>query len=79
LGHDKSNNLKKYKGDEMSIELIYYTLHAVKLNLMRKRLTLPAGSKIEDILPLVHAKGLAVWCDNNQGKELYRIINQKGH
>ena len=48
----------------MTIELIYYPLHDEKINMLRKKLTLPAGSKIEDVLPLVHAKGLAEWKDD---------------
>ena len=62
----------------MKIELIYYPLHTVKLNLMRKRVTLPAGSKIEDVLPLVHAKGLAVWSDKKLGKGVVSNYKSKG-
>jgi hypothetical protein len=62
----------------MTIELIYYPLHSDKLNLMRKRFTLQAGSKIEDVLSLVHAKGLAVWSDKKSGRGVVSNYQSKG-
>ena len=48
----------------MKIELLYQPIHDIEAKMLRKKITLPAGSTIEDVLPLVHAKGLAVWRDD---------------
>lgn len=62
----------------MKIELIHCSLHTIKLNMIRKKITLPTGSKIEDVLPLVYGKGLALWREYTS-KELHHFNSPLRH